>query len=61
MNHPFGIAVKNLFATFHDENAIENNNILETTHHSQPIFEKIDPIKYFRSQVITIYQLFFFF
>lgn len=41
----FGSAVKNLFST--SDNDLANNNILETTHHSHPIFEKIDPAKYF--------------
>ncbi|XP_031618776.1 sorting nexin-32 isoform X2 [Contarinia nasturtii] len=41
----FGSAVKKVFSS--DDN-LENNNILETTHHSKPIFEKINPDKYFR-------------
>lgn len=45
----FGVAVKNLFAASEDRN--ENNNILETSRHSEPIFEKIDPAKYFRITV----------
>lgn len=43
-------AVKKVFASDSD---LENNNILETTHHSNPIFEKINPEKYFR---ITVRQ-----
>lgn len=48
MNH-FGSAVQRLFST--SDNDLTNNNILETTHHSQPVFEKIDPAKYFRINV----------
>lgn len=42
----FGSAVRNLFVNSNDSPT--SNNILETAHHSQPIFEKIDPAKYFR-------------
>lgn len=48
----FGSAVRNLFVT--SDSDLSNNNILETNHHSQPIFEKIDPAKYFRITVSTI-------
>lgn len=48
MNH-FGSAVQRLFST--SDNDLTNNNILETAHHSQPVFEKIDPAKYFRITV----------
>lgn len=47
MNH-FGTAVKNLFTS---DNNLTNNNILETAHHSKPIFEKIDTDKYFGIRV----------
>lgn len=53
MNH-FGSAVKGLFST--SDNDLRNNNILETAHHSQPIFEKIDPAKYFRITVSNYQQ-----
>lgn len=42
----FGSAVRNLFVN--SDSSPSSNNILETAHHSQPIFEKIDPAKYFR-------------
>lgn len=42
----FGSAVRNLFNN--SDSSPTSNNILETAHHSQPIFEKIDPAKYFR-------------
>lgn len=44
----FGTAVRNLFSSNED---ILNNNILETSRHVDPIFEKIDPEKYFRIHV----------
>lgn len=44
----FGAAVKNLFSS---ENDLMNNNILETAHHSRPIFEKIDTDKYYSIKV----------
>lgn len=55
----FGSAVRNLFVNSNSSSP-SNNNILETAHHSQPIFEKIDPAKYFRINVnvstkVTIY------
>lgn len=49
MYSQFGSAVKRVFST--ENNDFENNNILETTHHSKPIFEKINPEKYFRITV----------
>lgn len=48
MYSQFGSAVKKVFSS---DNDLENNNILETTHHSKPIFEKINPEKYFRITV----------
>lgn len=48
MNH-FGSAVKDLFSTLHTDTV--NKNILETAHHSQSVFEKINPDKYFRITV----------
>lgn len=45
----FGSAVRNLFSSSDED--LSNNNILETAHHSAPIFEKIDPEKYFRITV----------
>lgn len=47
----FGAAVKNLFSS---ENDLANNNILETAHHSNTIFEKIDTDKYFSIKVSEI-------
>lgn len=43
----FGSAVRNLFVNSNSS----NDNILETAHHAQPIFEKVDPAKYFRINV----------
>lgn len=54
MNH-FGSAVKNLFAS--SDNDVTNNNILETTHHSKPIFEKIDTDKYFGIKVRDTFRI----
>lgn len=51
MNH-FGTAVRNLFSSNDDD--ILNNNILETSRHADPIFEKIDPEKYFRIHVSVV-------
>lgn len=48
MYHQFGSAVKKAFSS---ESDLENNNILETTHHTNSVFEKIDPEKYFRITV----------
>lgn len=48
MYQQFGSAVKKVFSS---ENDLANNNILETTHHTKPVFEKIDPEKYFRITV----------
>lgn len=56
MYSQFGSAVKRVFSS---DNELENNNILETAHHSKPIFEKINPDKYFRITVsITITKAF---
>lgn len=48
MYQQFGSAVKRAFSS---ENDFVNNNILETNHHREPIFEKIDAEKYFRITV----------
>lgn len=48
MYSQFGSAVKRVFSNDSDS---ENNNILATAHHSKPIFEKINPDKYFRITV----------
>lgn len=50
MYSQLGIAVKKVFTS---DNDVENNNILETTHHSKPIFEKINPEKYFRISTVS--------
>lgn len=44
----FGSAVRNLF---NSNDGSTNENILETAHHSQPTFEKVNPAKYFRINV----------
>lgn len=57
MYSQLGSAVKKVFSS---DSVLENNNILETTHHSKPIFEKINPDKYFRLTVrMTITKAFF--
>lgn len=52
----FGTAVRNLFSSNDD---ILNNNILETSRHADPIFEKIVPEKYFRIHVSMRIKLIF--
>lgn len=57
MNH-FGAAVKNLFSSGENDDFV-NNNILETAHHSQLVFEKIDTNKYFQIRVSAVYLVIF--
>lgn len=51
MNY-FSNVVKNVFT----KNDGLNNNILETSHHNNQIFEKIDATKYFRFTVSAIFH-----